>query len=157
MSVPQDDMLCRFIRGHKDYWSESRNRPRPPAFKENDGLSVWNLNSLHQKSVKVDELRKGPVLDGCGQAHHTAGDYLATAKKAGAQNCSQLDITVEWRPENQFVKPEWRDWAYAHVQVEYAVGMDWNAVLESAAVYFRQELSKNARHTVPPDKYLKTS
>ena len=146
-------MLCRFIRGHDQHWSKNQNRPRPPAFKENGGLSVWHIGSLGQHGVKPGQLRMG-ALAGHGQAHHTAGDYVETARKAAKQQGVPVSTVVEWRTEDRYVKPDWREWAYAHVQVEHTLGPDYDvAKLEAALVLFRQQLSKNARHTKPPDRY----
>jgi hypothetical protein len=145
MSVPPEDMLCRFISGHKDKWSSNNNRPRPPAFKENGGISVWNLLALQQHGVDPESLLI-ESLEGHGQAHHTAGDYLGTALKAEKTKGVPLGILVEWRPEDLYVKEPWRLWAYAHAQVECS------ADDESVLVFLRQMLSKNARRIIPPGR-----
>ena len=153
MPVPPEDMLCRFIPDHEKSWSKTQKRPRPPAFKENGGLSVWHIELLRQDGVEPGELRIG-ALSGYGEAHHTAGDYLETAREAADCQGVPLSTVVEWRTEDRYVKPDWREWAYAHVQVEHTLGPNYDvAKLEAVLVLFRQQLSKNARHTEPPDRY----
>ena len=141
MLVPGDDMLCRFISRENTKWSEANQRPRPAAFKEHNGISVWNVNELATREVEPGELAIG-VLSGSGQAHHTAADYIEIALEA-TKRVAPLTILVEWRPE---VEEAWRKWSYAHVQVEFQTFND------AAGVYFRQQLSQRVRHIVPPSK-----
>lgn len=151
MAVPSDDMLCRFIPGDGNRWSAQYNRPRPPAFKGNNGISVWHIESLLENNTQPEDIRiEG--LRGHGQAHHTAGDYLEKAQEAERRKGIPLDTLVEWRPEDRYVSIAWRQWSYAHVQVECSA--DENA--ESVRVLFRQLLSKSARHIVAPDRYSQT-
>lgn len=103
MSVPPDDMLCRFVRPAD--WSTRDSRPKPGAFKQPE-LSVWNCDKLRERGVQLDELRI-EHLGGHGQAHHTAGDYEAYARQ------SSLAVQVVWRPGDQYVGEPWRQWNYA--------------------------------------------
>ena len=152
MPVPSDDTLCRFVPGDDKKWSAFNDRPRPPAFKGNNGISVWHVESLHRHGVVPEELRiKG--LHGHGQAHLTTGDYLEKAQEAEQETGIPipLSVVVEWRTEDQYVQEPWRKWAYAHVQVEHSEDN------EAACVLFRQLLSKSARHVVPPDRFKQAS
>ena len=46
MPIPHEDMLCRFIPGHRNSWSKTQSRPRPSVFKENRGLRFGILSLL---------------------------------------------------------------------------------------------------------------
>ena len=146
MQVPSEDMLCRFIPGDSNRWSIPNKRPRPPAFKDDRGLSVWNVRSLEKHGVDPAELLIDALREH-GQAHHTAGDYRQTAQVASKRFGVSFRISVEWQSGDRFVKPAWRQWAYAHVDVD----TDCTAERESACVYFRQHLSKIARKIVEPN------
>ena len=141
MPVPQDDVLCRFIRPRD--WNKGTGRPSQRAFAQ-PGLSVWHIGSLLEKGVSLEDLCI-EHLAGYGQAHHTAGDYLRFAAEASESEETPFQVEVEWRPEDQYVAEPWRPWAYAHVQVEAVEGPP-NFLLE-----FRRLLALNARYLVPPD------
>ena len=143
MTVPSGDTVCRFIRPGRKNWSARDNRPKPPTFKQ-DGISLWHLERLRQNSVSLDDLRIGS-LSGAGQAHHTVEDYFRLARRASDEAGSPLSISVEWRTEPEHVAEEWRQWSYAHVQVEILDGSD------SVRAHFRRLLASNARRVVPPD------
>lgn len=144
MSVPEDDILCRFVR-EKD-WSAKENRPRPSAFRET-GLSLWHVGRLLEHNVQVEDLRL-KHLEGVGQAHHTAGQYIKFALEVAQETNKPFPVSVEWRPEDEHVTEPWRKWRYAHVQVEVA---DESKNFDTL---FRQKLAQNARKLVPPDKFL---
>lgn len=140
MPVPEGDTVCRFIR-HQD-WSKRDKRPRPGAFKQAE-LSVWHRDRLASKDVRLEDLCI-EHLAGCGQAHHTAADYLEFARQAGQREGTSFRVRVEWRPEDRYVEDPWRSWRYAHVQVE-AVEGPGNFLVE-----FRRLLALNSRHSVAP-------
>jgi hypothetical protein len=144
MPVPSNDMVCRFIPGRSKDWSVEYGRPKPNAFKQKGGLSVWHLERLREQGVSLEDLRIGG-LSGYGQAHHFAGDYEQAAHDAAQELDLPLRIQVEWRPEQ--ATGEWVQWAYAHIQVEH--GKFEDAVL----VRFRQILAARSRFKVPPDRY----
>lgn len=96
MPVPDDDILCRFVR-ERD-WSYAENRPRPGAFKQ-ASLSVWHLNRLYEQGAALSDLQIGH-LAGSGQAHHTAGDYRRLARRVSQFQGLPFQVEVEWRPEN---------------------------------------------------------
>lgn len=141
MPVPPDDILCRFIR--PDDWSSQNGRPRPGAFKQ-ASLSVWHKDRLLERQVSLEDLRIGH-LTGCGQAHHTAGDYLQLALTAAQTEGTPFQVQVEWRPEDECVEEPWRRWAYAHVQVEATEGPP------KFLKEFRWLLTLHTRVVVPPD------
>ena len=135
MFVPSDDNLCRFVRPAD--WSVRDSRPRPGAFKQ-PALSVWDCTSLSQHGVSIDEL-KIEHLRGNGQAHHTAGGYMTFARQLG------LGVQVVWRADGEYVAEPWRQWNYAHVQVEATSGP---AQFTSE---YRGLLATNCRYSFAPD------
>ncbi|MDE2817827.1 MAG: hypothetical protein OXK81_14180 [Chloroflexota bacterium] len=141
MLVPSGDTLCRFIRPRD--WSKAQNRPRPSAFKQ-EGLSVWHKEELLARNVPLEDLRI-EHLAGYGQAHYTTGDFVQLARKASNRTKLPLSVQVVWRPEDEYVAEPWRQWNYAHVQVE-TVEED-----KEALRVFRQQLSLKAREIIPPD------
>ena len=115
------------------------------------GLSVWDVNLLEDQDVAIADLCIGP-LTGHGQVHHSAKTYLELAHKAELAHGVRMIIAIERRTEEQYVMESWRQWAYAHVQVEYAGDpMASTAAQESVCVYFRQQLTMNADLIIPPD------
>jgi hypothetical protein len=148
MSVPSNDLLCRFIKGRSDSWNEGERRPRPSAFKDKrePNFSTWNVVSLVLQQSQIDDLMTG-TFRGYGQAYLTVEDCLEAAMKAAEKAGKQFDVVVEWRPDA--VPSELKPWAYAHVQVEYPPDRD----LHSAIVEFRQLLATKSRDVVPPERY----
>ena len=136
------DMLCRFIAAETSKWSKKNQRPRPAAFKENNGISVWNVRELATRGVDPGDLAV-ERLTGFGQAHHTVRDYQQIAHEA-TEHAGPLAVVVKSRPEDLYVKEAWRKWSYAHFQVEFTEYSD------AAGAYFRQQLSKTARQIIPP-------
>ena len=141
MPVPEGDILCRFIRPRD--WSRILNRPKPAAFKQ-AALSVWHQAELHQRGVRLEDLRTGH-LAGYGQAHHTAGDYIGCAREAAQRDGKPFQVRVEWRPEDQYVAEPWRKWNYAHVQVEATEGPP------QFLPEYRRVLAERSRVVIPPD------
>ena len=141
MPVPEDDVVCRFIRPSD--WSTRDQRPRPGAFKQ-AGLSVWHRDRLSSRQVRLEDLRI-EHLSGCGQAHHVVADYLEFAQEAARREETPFQVQVEWRPEDQYVAEPWRPWRDAHVQVEAVEGPD------QFLVEFRRMLALNTRFSVAPD------
>ena len=141
MPVPEEDIVCRFVRSQD--WSSRDNRPRPGAFKQ-AALSVWHLESLQSQGVRVEDLRV-EHLARAGQAHHLVEDYLALAHFASEEVGTPFAVRVEWRPEDEYVSEPWRPWRYAHVQVE---------AIEGPAQFlqeYRWLLAVKSRYLVPPD------
>ena len=141
MPVPEDDVVCRFIR--PDDWSNRDNRPRPGAFKQGD-LSLWHRDRLLSRQVLLEDLRV-EHLSGYGQAHHVVADYLKFARKAEQHEGTPFQVQVEWRPEDKYVDEPWRRWRDAHVQVEAIEGP------VKFLVEFRRLLALKSRFSVPPD------
>ena len=83
-------------------------------------------------------------LAGYGQAHYTSDDFVQLANYASKTTKRPLSVLVVWRPEDEYVTEPWRQWNYAHVQVE-TVKEDTTALR-----VYRQQLSLNARLGVPP-------
>ena len=141
MPVPDDDTLCRFVRA-KD-WSRRDNRPKPGAFKQHR-LSVWHADLLARNGIALSVLCIGS-LEGSGQAFHTAGDYPRIAAEASAIEQTAFAVQVEWRPEDDFVGEEWRQWRYAHVQAESIEGPG------DFLSEFRRQLALQTRSVVAPE------
>ena len=149
MPVPADDTVCRFI--DPIHWSVREGSPRETAFKPRDDedLSVWHEGILRIEGATLDDLRIGS-FEGNGKALHMAGRYLQAAKEAseGAKEEFKVNIRVEWRTEEEFVEEQWREWAYAHVQVEAIRGP------RKFTGRFRKLLAAKSKNTIPPDIYL---
>ena len=141
MPVPPDDMVCRFISPM--HWSRRENQPREGAFKQ-EGLSVWHQDKLHDHGVALEDLRIENLV-GYGQAHRQAGDYTELARQVSENAGEPFQVQVEWRPEDEYVDPPWRQWRYAHVQVEAIAGPS------QFLRRFRKLLTANSRVVIPPD------
>ena len=141
MSVPGEDIVCRFVR--KEDWSVRDKRPKPGAFKQ-PNLSAWHRERLLSHGASLEDLRI-QHLAGCGQAHHIAADYVVLAEEAAQTEGTVFCVQVEWRTGDEHVGEPWRSWRYAHVQVE-AVDGPANFLVE-----FRRMLAQRARTIIPPD------
>lgn len=149
MLVPDDVIICRLIRPDRDYWSVREQRPKASVFKDNrGGLSVWDVALLEQHSASIADLLIDD-LSGYGQSHHTAGDYRQFADDAAADAGYSLQVAVERRTGDEFVVESWREWSYAHIQVETSASSDTER--EKAALSeFRRLLAFNVRFVIPP-------
>ena len=116
--VPEDDIVCRFIR--KQDWSFRDNRPKPGAFKQ-PALSVWHKDQLLAHGIPLEDLRIEHLANH-GQALHTVGDYLKFADCSAQVAETPFGVRVEWRPEDEHVAEPWRRWRFAHAQVEAVEG-----------------------------------
>lgn len=141
MVVPSDDVVCRFVRPSD--WSRILNRPKPGAFKQ-VGLSVWHPDRLEERDATLGDLRIEHLV-GCGQAHHTVGDYHRFARKVEEKDGAPFRVQAEWRPDDAFVAEPWRRWRYAHIQVETIVGPP------QFTPRFRNLLAVNTRVAIAPD------
>lgn len=108
MPVPTNDTVCRFIR--ETDWSTVHEKTKAKALKE-DEMSLWHESQLEAQGATLEDLKIGE-LAGAGEFCLTVGDYLDIAQEVS------LNIQVEWRPEDNYVKVLWRQWRDAHVQVE---------------------------------------
>ena len=77
MPVPEEDIVCRFVRS-KD-WSKSEQRPKPGAFKQPD-LSVWHQARLRAHHARLEHLQFGSLAR-TGQAHYTVGDLVGPRER----------------------------------------------------------------------------
>ena len=126
------------------HWSRRENQPREGAFKQ-AGLSVWHQSRLREHNVALTDLRI-ENLSGYGQAHHRARDYTELAREVSENVGEPFQVQVEWRPEDEYVDSPWRQWRYAHVQVEAVVGPS------QFLRRFRKLLTANSRVVIPPDQ-----
>ena len=140
MPVPPDDIVCRFINPDRKTWNPNLNQPTQRAFKQ-AGLSVWHQGRLRRRDVALEELLV-ENLAGYGQAHHQVSDYLALALQVEQEENVPCQVRVEWRPDE--VTEPWRQWRYAHAQVESTEGPP------DFPLEFRRLLSANARTIVAP-------
>ena len=143
MPVPEEDIVCRFVRS-KD-WSDSEQRPRPGTFKQVD-LSVWHQANLQNLGVRLEDLQFGS-LERSGQAHYTVGDFSRTARKVEAEavqrgGSGKLNVTAKWSPNT--VPEEWIQWVDAHVEIR--TEMDCKKLWAA----FRRALCMSARKVIPP-------
>ena len=142
MPVPLDDIVCRFISPM--HWSKRENQPREGAFKQ-ARLSVWHQNRLNERNIALEDLRV-ENLAGYGQAHHRARDYTELSRDVSEKTGEPFQVRVEWRPEDKHVDPPWRQWRYAHVQVEAITGPS------QFLRRFRKLLTVNSRVVISPDQ-----
>ena len=148
MPLPNDDILCRFIRDND--WSARDNRPKTGAFKyKNRELSVWHKERLESEGVDLKQLRLAE-LSGSGQALHSVEQYFE-ARQVAEENGDGFEMQVEFRPEDEYVSEAWRQWRYAHAQVEIVEGP------EKFPLVFRAYLARRYHSVIPPDKYLPDS
>ena len=119
VTISKKATVCRFIRDQD--WSPINNRPRPQAFKDNNGLSVWDKDLLDQEAVPLDELRIVD-LQGTGQAHHAVGDYFRLAEEAARCKGGTTKILIERRTDDKRVPEPWRKWNYAHIEMHVLSG-----------------------------------
>ena len=138
MPVPNDDVVCRFIKPGSKTWNREERRPKQQAFKQAE-LSVWHQRRLCERGISLKDLLI-ENLAGYGQAHHKAGDYLKFARQVAEQK--PCEVRVEWRPEE--VPDFWRRWNYAHVQVEATEGPS------NFPIEFRRMLALRTRSVVSP-------
>lgn len=149
MPVPQEDIVCRFIR--YDKWSKRENRPRPGAFKQPD-LSVWHPERLRNKGVRLEDLQFDS-LEGSGQALITVAEIFEAAQTAEQKKDGKLHVEVEWRPET--VDEARQQWSYAHAQVETQTEGEPPSEEGGLMSAFRMELCKTAQcvsHPKPPSE-----
>ena len=143
MPVPAEDTVCRFIR--QQDWNKRDKRPKTQAFKQ-AGLSLWHQKRLCDKNILLEELQI-ENLAGSGQSHHKVGDYLEFAcRSVTEEGEDSLRVQVEWRPEDEFVMEPWREWRFAHAQVEARRGP------KQFTLEFRRLLALNARLNIPPSE-----
>ena len=145
MPVPEEDIVCRFVRS-KD-WSTLERRPKAGAFKgKGVDLSVWHPARLQAYGAQLEDLQFGP-LAGTGQAHYTAGGFGRIASKVEAEaqgrcETGRLDVIVEWSPDQ--VAEEWKRWAYAHIDIRTQTDC------QELGIAFRRALCFTAQHLIPP-------
>ena len=154
MLIPQDDIVCRFIRPQSNKWHKSKRRPRPDAFndgRDQKGISLWHRDRLLSRSVPLKDLRLGS-LEGSGQIHYTARDYYELAMEAADEKGRPLPIRLEWRTRKEQVTKQWWKWRYAHSEVLLPNDPD-----KGTLQCFRHLLSiyarKKAKRIVPPDRF----
>ena len=143
MPVPEDDIVCRFVRS-KD-WSDSEQRPKPGAFKD-PNLSVWHPARLEACAVRLEELQFGSLAR-TGQAHYAVGDFGRTVRKVESEaeqsgEPGSLAVAVEWAPDT--VLEAWKRWVCAHIEVRTET--DCKALWAR----FRRALCTSARQVIPP-------
>lgn len=146
MRVPDEDIVCRFVRA-KD-WSVGEDRPKPSAFKQVD-------LSLHEGRVqgRGDDLSdlQFDSLSGTGRAYFRAGDFRRFAQKI--EECAEselanaaLSVEAVWRPDT--VPDAWRRWADAHAEL---AAPETNS--KTPMTRLRRMLCMNTRRKqAPPDR-----
>ena len=118
MEVPNDYLMCRFIRPGE--WDFESGEPFPAAFRASDNqLSLYHIETVVTLGSDMSELCFGS-LSGAGEAHLRASDFPAAASENS--NLAHLNPKVVWRPDK--VEPKWSKWEEAHAQVETSAGDD---------------------------------
>lgn len=152
MTLPVDDVVCRFIRRDSNKWHKTKKRPRSDAFsdgRDQKGISLWHVERLRQYSVELEDLRLG-TLCGAGQVHLTIGDFYEAAREVSdRQDIQSFHVQVEWRTDDAHVPPSWRQWNYAHAEALLPGNAD-----RSVVQHFRHLLSlRTAKCVIPPDRF----
>ena len=150
MSVPLDHLLCRFIQGSSSHWNDNDGIPRVGAFKDKrePSISVWNANLLAEKKVRIEQLLKDALKD-YGRVYLTVQDCFDAALEAENVLSEPFGIIVVPRTEDDYVAKGWREWAYAHVQIEYSGDKRLNHVVQE----FRRCLVRRVKDPIPPVRY----
>ena len=148
MPVPNDEIVCHFIE--ESDWSEVLKAPKAKSLKQKD-MSVWHPGRLAAQGATLDDLRFREFT-GAGKLMLTPDDYFAIAEKVASKTGTPFELQAEWRPEDEFVGPDWRAWRNAHAQVE---------MLDQSIKHFPQEfralvgiIGMRKPSSVPPDRYL---
>ena len=141
MVVPGSDIVCRFVRVQD--WNFREGRPKTGAFKGAD-LSVWRVGKLRDNAVEPRALCID-TLDGAGEAHHMADDYLGYAQQASTEELS-FTVQVKSRTGEKHVWEAWRQWGYAHAEVEASIDH------RDIPLKFRELLALNAREVREPSR-----
>ena len=128
---------------HQSHALEQSREPTEGRRIKQERLSVWHRDRLHEHGVVLEDLLI-ENLAGYGQAHHRAGDYTELARQVSENAGEAFQVQVEWRPEDEYVDPPWRQWRYAHVQVEAIAGPG------QFLRRFRKLLTVNSRVVIPP-------
>ena len=115
MTVPLDDLLCRFV--DPEYWFPHEARPAASAFRASNGkLSTFHCDRVARQGSSLEDLCFD-YLRGFGEAILAARDFLEAAEKTPSP---VFQPTVVWRPEEA---PElWGAWRDAHVNIEAEAG-----------------------------------
>ena len=70
---------------------------------------------------------------------------MELAHEVSKQAGESFAVQVEWRPEDEYVERPWRQWRYAHAQVEAVAGPS------QFLRRFRKLLTANSQRVIPPD------
>ena len=108
-------------------------------------MSVWHEGRLTECGVTLEELQLESLEDS-GRAFHTVADYLELADEVEQKTGKSCELRIEWRSEDCNVLEHWRQWRYAHVQVEM---MDGSRFLPPS---LRNLLALKARRLDAPTK-----
>ena len=133
-------MVCRFVR--PDQWSYEEKRPKPGAFKDKRGLTLWHERKLEENNATIHDL-KFDHLEKFGEAYYRVEDFEIYAQKANERENGTLEVSLHWRPTTAL--GAWEQWNYAHIE------MDEDASHDEALRVLRRKLSLNARRTKPPN------
>lgn len=137
-TVPDDDVVCRFMRAEE--WSESENRPRANAFKRSN-MTVWHEDRILASGSQMSDLQIGQ-LHGSARAYYAAGDFSAVAKEVKCETGEYAEASVLWNHSDEAVPYEWSKWKCAHAEVNFRL------CGEEVTRRFRAELAIRARRKV---------
>ena len=151
MPVPTHDSVCHFIRVSE--WSTELHTPKRASLKRGD-ISVWHEGRLISLGATLSNLQFGE-FEGSGKLTLTVRDYLDIASKVSRRTGHPFQVQVEWRPEDQSVGRDWRQWRDTHAQVEMVGTTEKNFPTEFRKLVIIMADRKNT--ITPPDIYLSDS
>ena len=137
MSVPLEDVLCRFVRLCD--WHQKENRPKSKAFKQIN-YSAWDSTCLQRQGAQIEDLQIEQLKE-CGLSCHSVQDYHDIAATMAKMTRKPYEVAVEWAPDN--VPPQWEQWKHAHVRVDTPDG-------KLLPKFFRDQLVLRSRVNVQP-------
>ena len=143
MPVPDNHIVCRFIKRSKSHWSTEKQRPKPKAFHGNI-FSVWDRDALASMGSTLADLQFDN-LKRTGQAQHFTVDYYRYADEVAREQNVGFAVQVEYRTGDDDVGELWYHWRDAHAQVE---------VIEQPPTFpydFRHKLAKGCYIAIAPD------
>ena len=120
MGVPDDHILCRFVRSKE--WSTNTNGPLNGAFKGirnkktlKAEITNWDKSLMAQRGANIESLRTGNLENHPHTVYLKPSDYKNAAEEAEREKQEPCRISIQYTPHS--VAPEQTPWAYAHLDV----------------------------------------
>lgn len=127
IAVSEPDVVCVFVRPQD--WNSNKGEPRTTAFAGREwSLSAWHCERVTGLGSQLSELAIDSLV-GSKETLFTVGEFaealyapLDNSLNKGDLSSSDLEVSVVFRPEPEYVRPKWRTWADAHTQAEHNNG-----------------------------------